>query len=314
MSGFLQRIVERGATTIGELRTAMARPRAPEPPLELESEASSPVAEPVPTPAKALETPLHPRHASTPEPVAHQPTPRAFEPTNVTPPPSRTPAVPQVRTASAPLRSAGVRSTQTVPPKGAPARNAREATPAAEALSSPQNQAGPSPEKIEQWRALAQRLLVSHPPAAPRPSEVAQPLAPGVAASERTQAPAPTPAVRAEPSIVTKTVVVPEPKSPVPRRAAVANLRPHAESATSKARDGVLKEAGALHAPNNTKSPLMPPRRELLIRNLEVTVALPEPQRPKAAPALQTSTPRTAPASAPSGAWTVAARNYLGRI
>ena len=309
MTSFFGRIVERARSPIGTLRSAGNVAR-----LELEGGEEQPALEaraPALEPAPEIPSPPELRaavDARTTQGAPPRPAAAESAVPKVAPPDAA--ARRESPLAAAPFRDAGVRAVAPVPqpfaPMAAPMlRSAplvppvqsslgqdqsplieRLPSPVVDAVATPQV----TPEVERRWRELGQRLLHAHPPERFEPEQRG---AAGLATSQerhappfgepehRPSAPSVPPneahAVRSMPS------ALPE------ARFVAARPEPHATP----------RAAGNVQAPAESAS-------DLVIQNLEVTVAAPRPE-PEPRPH------RSRPAQR-GGAWNVLARRYLTRI
>jgi hypothetical protein len=308
MTSFFGRIVERARSPIGTLRSAGGVAR-----LELEGGEEDPaLAAPAPALEPAPEAPSPPElraavdaRAARGAP-ARQATPESAM-AEVTPPDAA--ARREAPLAAAPFRDAGVRAVAPLPRPFAPAAApaplvppaqsslGQDQSPLIERLPSPVVDAVTTPpvtpELERRWRELGKRLLHAHPPERLDPDKRAG----GLAAGGERHAPAfGEPALRAPaPSV---------PPNAAPDEAHAARSKPGAlpEARFVAARPeprATPRAAGNVEA--SAKSP-----SDLVIQNLEVTVAAPRPE-PEPRPHRSLPTQR-------GGAWNVVARRYLTRI
>jgi len=303
MTSFFGRIVERARAPIGGLRAP-----AGVPPLELESDAEEPSLEAATSTVEPVShagvEPATPGTTTEARAAAVEPTTaRAPEP----PVPGAPPAVARHVPAASPFRNAGVRSVATELPRTPPVaepRLSRAAVVEHAPVSHAEGFAAPvldvtatpavTPEVERRWLELGQRLLHAHPP------ELAAPETPPTTPRHARAAAPPAspfeeaPRAAAEPS--------------VPRADALEVMGPrHASSALPEAPFVAARPEPRVASPvARTEEGSRDATSDVVIQNLEVTVAAPrtepEPARPRP------------PSAQRGGAWNVAARRYLTRI
>lgn len=212
---------------------------------------------------------------------------------------SESPGTPRSLRRTVSLRDADIRvaepgSVPGMPRQGAPQPVAPSLQQTVETGDLPKLPADPLAPLKAQWRELAQRLRVSHPP----------PLPEAVAA----EVPAPPPLRPAEPRAQTRAESAP---TAGPAAAAASSRSPSspALAATTVTFSPATEPLRRPSEPSQSPSARAPERApELVIGNLEIRVVPMTSPTPQQAPA-----PAPAPHSPSSGSWQSSTRRFLGR-